>query len=359
MIKFKISIVTLLTMLACAVVAQSVGSFGNTYIHENAEVGLHSKLIFNNNGMGTYPGIIITNRNSQNPGVFSFAKNATWENADDFQHIDGFVKVYGNDAFTFPVGNLGNFKPLSISGASGTMVAYSYDNPVKLPFVNTSTSSRSISVDDNINVQVTDVEYWDLRGSNETKVTLYWDTNSAIGQLTNEDLTALTIVGWNGSSWKVLSSSVDDNVLSISDSYGSKTSSQSTVNNGSITTDETIVPDDYDVITFGVLTDVLEENGQTEFGSELVDENIEFTVFPNPAVDLSNVNIDYNLTDLQSDATLMIFNSVGEIIYKQTILREKSILEIPFRESTSGIYHIGILTEQGSKVFKPVVITDR
>ena len=359
MIKLKISIIALLTMLACGLVAQSVGSFGNAYIHENAEIGLHSKLIFNNNGMGTYPGIIITNRNSQTPGVISFAENATWENAGDFQHVDGFVKVYGNDAFTFPVGNLGNFKPLSISGASGTMVAYSYDNPVKLPFINSSVSSRSISASHDINVQVTDVEYWDIRGSVETKVTLYWDTNSAIGQLTNEDLSALTIVGWNGSSWKVLSSSVDDNVLSISDSFGSRTLNQSTVNNGSITTNETIVPDEYEVITFGVLTDVIGENNQTEFGSELVNENIEFTIFPNPSTNLSNVNIDYNLTDLKSDATLMIFNSIGEIIYTRAMPLEKSILEIPFQESTSGIYHIGILTEQGSKVFKPVVITDR
>jgi len=359
MTNFKIAlIVTLSLSIMSYLGAQSgVSSFGNAYIPANSEVGLHGNLIFNNNGAGTYPGIIITNRNSVNPGALVFAKTASWDNAADHQHIDGYAKVYHDDAFTFPIGNLGYFKPVSISGGFGTMAAYTFDNPYKLPFISGSLTSRASESDDTNEetLNVSEVEYWDIQGKNPTAITLYWDTNSEIGQLANDDLTALTIVGWKGSSWEIISSSVDNNVLDISQSSVSKNGSESSIYNGSITSDA-IIPNDYDVFTFAAISSV-GNDGNVEFGSELNDENIELTVFPNPTTNLSEVNIDYDIRDISSDAYLVVYNALGENIYKRLLVQDKAIMQLPYAENASGLYHIGIATENGSKMFKPVVIS--
>lgn len=359
--KFKIAlIITLCLSIMSYMGAQSgIGTSGNAYIHSSSEIGLHGDLIFNNNGAGTYPGIIITNRNSDNPGAVAFGKAASWKNAGDDQHVDGFVRVYSNQAFTFPVGNLGYFKPVSISGGYGTMAAYYFDNPLKLPYINsevkTRASSSQISTEES--VKVSEVEYWDVRGDQPTELTLYWDTNSDIGQLTKENLTALTIVGWKGSSWEIISSSVDDYMIDVTNSAAISSNGTSDIYGGSITT-ETIIPDDYDVFTFAVVSTTANE-GDIEFGSELSDnERIELTVFPNPTTDLSLLNIDYDISDVKSDAYLVIYDALGENIFKQQLTQAKAIFQLPSNtEGSSGMYHIGIATEKGSKVFKPVVIT--
>lgn len=355
--KFKLVLVTIfsLTIMSYLSAQSGVNSFGNAYIHSNSEVGMHSNLIFNNNGAGTNPGIIITNRDSQNPGAIAFGERGSWENANDSQHVDGYVRVYNNSAFTFPIGNLGFYKPVSISGGFGTMAAYTFDNPFKLPTIGNAVSSRAAGSQSETSVTVSEVEYWDIRGDQETEITLYWDTNSEIDQLTNSDLSSLTIVGWNGSSWDIISSSVDENVLNITKSASSKTNNLSDSYNGSITS-RAIVPNDYEVFTFAVLAGG-ENNGDVEFGSELTqNEQIELTLFPNPTYDLSEVNIDYKLTDVVSDVYLEVFNKVGEVLYRTQLKDDKAIFKLPFNESTSGMYHIGISTKNGSKVFKPVVI---
>jgi len=353
-------ILSALTCLLCfcsvtSVSAQAV-SYGNTYVHTNAVIGIHGELIFNNNGAGTYPGVIVTSRNSLNPGVVAFGDNGTWDNADNEMHVDGYVKVYSDESFTFPIGNLGKFQPITISGAAGTMAAYFNDNVEKLPFINNTVSARS-SEDSKENLQISSEEYWDVRGDKPTKITLHWDHDSYIEQLSNNDLQTLTMVGWNGSSWEVISSSVDLDLVEVSQSVSSYTGEPSSLTIGSITTNDEIIPDDYSVITFGALTDKAIENGSTQFGSELAsDETIEFTLFPNPTSNLSNINIDYDITQTKSDANLVVLNSLGEMIYNLQLNSKSAIINLAHDETTSGIYHIGIYTENGSKVFKPVIV---
>ena len=183
-------------------------------------------------------------------------------------------------------------------------------------------------------------------------MTLHWDLHSTIEQLSQGDLDNLTIVGWNGSSWEAISSSVDD--FTSEDVFSGEESSLSF---GSITTDEAIVPDDYDVITFGALGGE-SRNSSTRFGSELNgSEKIEFTLFPNPTFDLADVKLDYDMTDVTSEATLVILNANGETLYKRTLLEDKDIVQLSYTQATSGLYHIGIITENGSRVFKPAIVS--
>lgn len=358
---FKIIVLTvLLTSTMSMLFAQSgINSLGNIYIHVNSEMGIHGNLFFNNNGAGTYPGIIVTNRNSLQPGALSFGERGSWENADDSRHVDGYVKVYHDEAFTFPLGNLGYYKPVSISGGYGTMAAYYYDNPLKLPNVADAISVRASSSqsDDEGYLNISDLEYWDIKGDSKTEITFYWDVNSNIGQLTNDDLSKLTLVGWTGNSWEVISSSVDENVINTENSACLKAGIQSDLYYGSITSEE-IIPNGYEVFAFAAISDSAKE-GDVEFGSETIgDERIELTLFPNPTVDISELNIDFDITDVKSDAYIEVYNEMGESLYRQFMIEKKGIINLPFIEGTSGIYHIGITTEKGTRVFKPVVVTN-
>lgn len=356
------NIVLILTLVCTSVsmsLAQSGGALitGNAYIPSFSEIGVHDNLVFRSNGEGTYPGVIITNRDSQNPGAVAFVNNAYWRSANDAQHVDGFVSVYSDQPFTFPIGNTGYYKPVSISGGYGTKAAYYFDNPLKLASVNDLFSLRASTAEEKeMTLHISDKEYWDIRGENETEVTFYWDFNSDIERLTDGDLSNLAVVGWNGTSWEVISSSVDDFMIDINVSSGAKSNLKSDYQIGSITT-ETLIPNDYEVFAFAGLHNGEFEN-EVVFGSErFLDERIEMTVFPNPAINLSDVNIDYNISQVKSDAFLHVFDELGEILYSQQLFDSKGIVKLPYQENTSGLYHIGIVTDAGSKVFKPVVVT--
>ena len=344
MINLKNSVLVLLISIACFFCfgQTGIGSFGNAYIHSNSEIGMHGKLHFSNNQSGAYPGIIVTNRNSDAPGIVAFGENGSWENAADDRHIDGYAKVYHDREFTFPIGNLGYYKPVTISGAYATAAAYYLDNPSKLPFIPVSTRSSSSSEEKRM--LVSDVEYWDIDGSNETRITFYWDTNSNVDELTNNNLEDLTIAGWNGTSWEIIPSSIDID-------------KQSSTKVGSITSNFAVVPDTYEVFTFASLSSAVADR-EVRFGSNLSENGkIEFTLFPNPSSNISQVNVDYDFNAITSDADLIIYNDLGELIYKQDLDLKKDIIKIPFTSTQSGFFHIGIVTEGGSRVFKPLVIT--
>jgi len=80
-------------------------SLGNTYVHNQGESVVYGQHDFDYGGSGVLPGLIGTDRNGDR-GFFSFSNVSTgWKNVDRDQHVDGYVKYYGSDGFTFPIGN--------------------------------------------------------------------------------------------------------------------------------------------------------------------------------------------------------------------------------------------------------------
>ena len=75
-------------------------------------------------------------------------------------------------------------------------------------------------------------------------------------------------------------------------------------------------------------------------------------------MDLNQLKVDYELT-ATSKARLEIYNSNSQLLYQQKLEESKDILKLPFSENTSGTYYLGIVTESGSKLFKPVIVTGR
>lgn len=243
---------SLLALIALSLKSFSQSSsFGNTYIFNNGEMGIvdfqHN---FINGGSGIQPGVVGTDR-TVTQGFISFVGTATWIGASDAAFVDGYVKTYLTTAFTFPIGDNNKYRPAAVSTATlatpanaayyGVSAATAITSrlrggnepvlPASGPF-NTALIGTGVGTVDN-------VEYWDINGAASAKITLTWDATSAI-----TSLTSLSVLGWNGTQWVAIASTVDTTSL---------LGGSSTLSSGSITTNAALVPDTYEVYTLGTL----------------------------------------------------------------------------------------------------------
>ncbi len=240
-------------------------SFGNTFIHNMGESVIFGVHDFDMGSNGILPGIIGTERTNDlaQYGVLGFSDvSGGWTGIGDDSYVDGYVKIYGDDPFVFPVGDNGKFRPVAISGADGTTVAYYKVDPElattsdlfggrygALPFGGPfPRSSKS-----NLVVHVSDLEYWDIDGSEPTKITLTWDIFSEIDRISDNNLDKLSIIAWDGTEWVVIPSDIDFLHLNNTRSSPIFNAGLSNFVKGSITTLSEIVPDDYLAFTFGAV----------------------------------------------------------------------------------------------------------
>lgn len=131
-------------------------------------------------------------------GIVRFANTCTFPtpaNANSF--IDGFVRKTGNTAFTFPVGDNGQYAPVSISAPSNAthhFTARYYDTDANPTY---SDASKDASID-----HISDCEYWIVdrtNGTSNVSVTLSWDSPRSCGVNAPADL---VVARWNGTMWK-------------------------------------------------------------------------------------------------------------------------------------------------------------
>lgn len=229
-------------------------TFGNTFIFKQGNVTLHAgNHSFLNASAGVQPGIVGTARNNATGiGVLAYMPSATWSNASNTAHVDGYVRSYQANAFVFPIGDNGVYRPAAVSTATltnPTDAAYYGVNPSVAitssllggnepvlptdgPFAITATAAGIEQVSNN--------EYWDINGATAAKITLTWNAASALGTLTSNTLAKVSIVGWNGTQWVVLPSTVDATSI---------LGGASTITAGSISTNAALVPNTYSVYT--------------------------------------------------------------------------------------------------------------
>ncbi|CAG5071995.1 hypothetical protein DYBT9623_03935 [Dyadobacter sp. CECT 9623] len=187
-------------------------------------------------------GIVVTERSSP-PGVVSFSASSTLTGVSNTKHVDGYVKKYGATHFTFPVGDNGIYRPFAAE-ADGTVGAYfkidpgAATLPSGAPF---STASKETGIKN-----VSNKEYWDVDGTNPSKLSFTWDASSDIATLTEQSLENLALVGWSTSTskWEIITSTVDEVAL---------LSGPSSLSKGSISTVGKIVPNQYRAYTFAAL----------------------------------------------------------------------------------------------------------
>ena len=242
--------------------AQS-GSFGNTYSHNEGEIAIFGHHDFEKGSGGVLPGMVGTHRDMYTLpyGLVSFAEASSgWSGADDDSYIDGYVKKYGNRPFVFPIGDNGKYRPLAVRG-NGTVTASYYKvdasiaitsdlfggNFAVLPMDGPYASNQKA----NVIVDVSDIEYWDVDGSQPTTISLSWDIFSEIDNLTNNDIQSLSIIGWRNGRWEVIPSEVDFLYFDTRKSNPTFNAGLSSFIKGSITSLVDVIPDDYSIITFG------------------------------------------------------------------------------------------------------------
>lgn len=116
--------------------------------------------------------------------------------------VEGAVRKIGNDAFTFPVGKNGTYRPIAISAPATTADVF-----VAEYLKANSNAIHDHGSRDSTLSYLSENEYWTLTRENGTSmptVTLSWDTlNSCI---LSEPLTGLRVAGWSDTEakWKDL-----------------------------------------------------------------------------------------------------------------------------------------------------------
>ncbi|AKD53810.1 hypothetical protein [Spirosoma radiotolerans] len=258
--RFGIVLTFVLTVIAQWVHAQS-GSFGSTFAHTKAETAIYKQHNFVT-GSGTINAGIIGSERQPIIGMYSFVNpNGTWINASSTAFVDGYVRTYQSGAFTFPIGDNNKYRPAAVSASSSsapTTAAYFGVDPSLATTSNLmggnygvlpaggpfSTASKATGVG-----VVDNVEYWDIDGNTPAKITLTWDANTPISAMVGANLNNLTIVGWDGTQWVAIPSTVDASSLAQNTSASTFNGLSASVTAGSITTNATVVPGSYTVYT--------------------------------------------------------------------------------------------------------------
>lgn len=136
------------------------------------------------------------NINTSTTNLLTILDNATVTGASNSSFVVGPVRKEGDDAFTFPVGRSGVYRPISITapstvGSQFTANFFFADSDALYTH-----SSKDASID-----HLSRCEYWLLdrnAGTSSVSVTLTWNTTSC--GVTN--LGDLRVCRWDGSTWR-------------------------------------------------------------------------------------------------------------------------------------------------------------
>jgi hypothetical protein len=148
------------------------------------------------------------------PGYFSATNGALYSNASDVNNIDGYVKKYGNQAFTFPVGTGTDLRTLAISAPAAITDAYATAWILGDPGGNLDPTGPGGGAHNTLTTTfpiyvVSKIGQWDWQAGIDMG-----NTGTGAGltiTVSMPDLTAfavpvsLRLVGWNGTSWVDLS----------------------------------------------------------------------------------------------------------------------------------------------------------
>lgn len=241
-------------------------------------LGLTNELSFIN-------GKVITPRNNTNISL-DFIQHNFYAGEDDLRHIDGYTSVLSLNEFTFPIGDDDRLRPMILpiqTTESLFLGAYFSEDP------NTpSTFSESFLTDQKqvFIENISNIEFWDLNGTNETTVTLTWDNQSDLSLITN-DIKNLRVVGWH----KIEKKWFDLGNTNVS---GNLTQGRVTSNS--------FIPNTYEIITIG--------SGVPD--GNLDDVNIIFT----PNGDTANETLVFEGLEQYEKSYLEIYNRWGNLVYK-------------------------------------------
>jgi len=217
-----------LFLIGAAAAHGQMATKGNLYIADNGNMYIGSSDYYFESGGST-----ATSRTASVHGALIF-DNATFNNASDSHFIDGYARSIGTAAALFPLGQTGVYAPARVSpSASATTDAAYYRSDA---------STVGSALDNGLNA-VSAVEYWDIKSTAASTITLTWRASSNMAALSGNVLTAIVIAGWNGSAWVEIPGTIDTTSI---------LGGASTLAAGSITTDAPVNTAGYTAFTLGI-----------------------------------------------------------------------------------------------------------
>lgn len=232
---------------------------------------------------------------TDDPTVYlNFTEHGFFTGENDDSKVTGFAAINNQDFFSFPVGDYGQLRPLTMDSEGSVplaVCAYFFEDPSAPQSV-----SGIFDVEEKVRDigTVTDREFWILQSDVPAQVTISWNTRSALGLIPNATLESIIVVGWSKASnqWVIIGNSA------ISGD----------VTQGFVTS-ETFVPSDYAAITFGTIplpTDTFAVNNPT-LGN----------YFLSPNGDGVNDFLVIDNMDESPNNSLQIFNRFGQKVFEQ------------------------------------------
>jgi gliding motility-associated-like protein len=180
----------------CSATFSQMTLFGDVYIAPQNELHIASGELYFESGK------IITDR-GLNSGTLSFARKASWKRANHDTHVDGFIRFYDANEFTFPVGHDNVLQPIHLKdfrGSDHLDLSYNHvPHPVNLTEEGVAALSQT--------------QFWALRNPQGSgRVILSWNVFSNIDRLLGsapspqKALELITIGGFNGQKWEAIES---------------------------------------------------------------------------------------------------------------------------------------------------------
>jgi len=321
------------------------GSIGNLYIPEKGSISVFGIHHFGYGGYLLQPGLINTCRSMNvNKGILYFAEGSSWSGADELKHIDGYVGNFSNTEFVFPIGNDGIYSPITTGpNSQGVVAAFYNKNPQEVSG----------------NIQNVDIEsiaskgYWDIDGEYASSLSLTWNPQSSNGLGMEGSLNTKSILGWNGSEWVIIPSIVENNIT-LDNSKPELLDIESDNKSGVITTLNSIVPNDFELFTIGIINDDL-----AEFVNNDNVGSMAFEIFPNPASSLDEIKIAYKFeNDTVKDGFIEVYDLSGALLYKRsTTFDSVGIIDLDTDIDTkNGEYMISVKTSTERKVEEIIIV---
>ena len=331
--KYLIKVVFLILLLPAISFSQKkMASSGNLYVPAGGFISIFGEYEFAADGGN---GKMMTSREDKR-GYVNFAQGSNWMGEIGNQFVDGYVMVRHDNAFTFPVGHTNIYAPISISGADKTSAAYFHDS-----------ASEINGLKNNVDKGVTDlipVGYWDLTGTTAVNVTIPFSSIHKTSQISQSDISRLVIVGLQNDVWKIIPSSYDE--VALNTSYSNQTfKGSSSLQEGSITTDESIIPSEYDYFTIASMENALFVG------------DVELSVFPNPSIAGREIVIDYELPS-SNVAELRIYNSNNELVASRPVSNQSGKLKLNDLQLNEGTYIMTLTDDQDNLANKKLIIVN-
>ena len=167
----------------------------------------------------------------------SLLQNAFTVGESNASKVNGYVTVLNQSQMVFPVGDETEYRPLTLEGDVFPLAKCAYfredpNSPSAFPPFRTDLKPRTIE-------SISNREFWRLEGSSSGQVSLTWNPNSNLGAIA-EDVSEIVLVGWSKSAQRWISLGTQSTAGDLSNGFALS---------------EPIVPDAFEVLTFGSLAE--------------------------------------------------------------------------------------------------------